>query len=209
MQTITDFIEKEYGSRNWVLHRRCAGIVERYGKDVICLTQKQYSRLEKMTDLANAENHNACPVIEKMLGSHDGAVNAIRTLLEAGFRVEYSPKCKLATLYADTLYQENIRSVRARYPDDSRDNLPGPTILPLRLVVSNTDICNPGYMLVKPIAILKMCACLDYQSCESDDWSNTVAYRLLDRIKDAAIQALPGYDDAPSDFYLPTLARAA
>jgi len=139
-------------------------------------------------------------------GDHRVAPVYVKGLSYTG--VKPSQQAKLATLYADTLYQENIRSVRARYPDDSRDNLPGPNILPLRLVVSNADICNPGYML-NPIAILSMCACLSYQSCETDDWSDTVAYRLLERIKDAAIQALPGYDDAPSHFSLPHLARAA
>jgi hypothetical protein len=50
------------------------------------------------------------------------------------------------------------------------------------------------------VHILKMCACLAYQSCETDDWDKTKAYELLQMIKDAAIRKLPGYEDAPWDY---------
>ena len=45
--------------------------------------------------------------------------------------IEHLCDYELGTLYADTLFQENIRSVRTRYPNDKRDELPGPCILPL------------------------------------------------------------------------------
>jgi hypothetical protein len=35
-------LSRVIGSQNWVLHRRTNRIVERYGKDVVCLTRKQY-----------------------------------------------------------------------------------------------------------------------------------------------------------------------
>ena len=92
---------------------------------------------------------------------------------------------ELATLYANVMQSENVRSVNIRYSDDFECE-------PLR--VSDADICRFN---LTPVHILKMCACLDYQSCESDDWESTVAYRLLQRIKDSAIDALPGYGAAP------------
>lgn len=119
---------------------------------------------------------------------------------------------ELATLYADTLFQENIRSVRARYPDDKRDSLPGPCILPLHIVVKSSHF-NDCRWVLEPVAILKMCDGLEYQSCETEDWKETVAYRLLQAIRRAAIRALPGYEAAPWDYDAPTkeevLARAA
>lgn len=107
---------------------------------------------------------------------------------------------ELATLYADTLFQENIRSVRARYPNDRRDDLPGPCVLPLHIVVRYEHFAHAKWRL-SPVAILKMCDGLEYQSCETEDWEQTVAYRLLQSIRRAAVRALPGYDKAPWDFY--------
>lgn len=105
----------------------------------------------------------------------------------------------LATIYADTLYQENVRSVRARYPADKWDDLPGPIVKPLHIVVSAGDECSPVYRL-KPVAILKMCDGLEYQSCETEDYRQSVGFDLLDSIRGAAIKLLPGYEDAPWDY---------
>ncbi len=44
--------------------------------------------------------------------------------------------------------------------------------------------------------VLKAVACLDYQSCESDDWETSEARAILEAIKSAAITSLPGYDEA-------------
>lgn len=113
---------------------------------------------------------------------------------------------RLASFYADLLYQENIRSVRARYPDDKWSDLPGPTIKPLHIVVSPEEAYR--MRLLPAVALLKLCDCLDYQSCETDDWHQTPAFELLDLIRRAAIHALPGYDKAPWDYYAEE-ARAA
>lgn len=108
---------------------------------------------------------------------------------------------ELATLYADTLFQENIRSVRARYPNDKRDELPGPCILPLHMVVGPEHFMHKNWR-IEPVAVLKMCDGLEYQSCETEDYRETLAYRLLNAIRRAAWQALPGYEDAPWDYYI-------
>ena|SRR3990167_2806110 len=114
---------------------------------------------------------------------------------------------ELATLYADTLFQENIRSVQTRYPNDKRDELPGPCVLPLHIVVKHEHFQHRKWVM-EPVAILKMCDGLEYQSCESDDWEQTVAYRLLQAIRNAAIHSLPGYEKAPWDYDV-SEARAA
>lgn len=114
--------------------------------------------------------------------------------------IEHLNDYELATLYADTLYQENIRSVRARYPDDKRDDLPGPCIKPLHIVVKSCDFQHIKYR-VKPVEILVMLNSWEYQSCETEDFKQTVAYRLAESIRRAAIRALPGYEAASAKFW--------
>jgi hypothetical protein len=52
------------------------------------------------------------------------------------------------------------------------------------------------------VQIIKLCNCLDYQSCETPDWKDTRAYALLDNIRERAIRELPGYDNAPWDLWI-------
>jgi hypothetical protein len=109
---------------------------------------------------------------------------------------------ELASAYADILYAENVRSVQARYPDDKSSDLPGPTIRQSHIVVSGQDQILAKYRL-PPVSLLKMCDCLEYQSCETEDYRETLGFELLDRIRGAAIKALAGYDDAPWDYTAP------
>lgn len=120
---------------------------------------------------------------------------------EAALRgIENLNDYELATLYADTLYRENVRSVAYRYPDCARDNLPGPLADAGFVDVSPRDLARRD-LLLQPVEILKMCDCLEYQSCETKDWPASVAHRLLNAIRRAAVRALPGYEDAPWDFW--------
>lgn len=114
---------------------------------------------------------------------------------------EQFSETKLANLYADVLYQENVRSVWHRYPDDARSELPGPCDDPGHVTITHRDEANPKLIRMPAVAILKMCDCLEYQSCETEDYRKSVAFALLNRIRDAAINLLPGYDDAPWDYY--------
>jgi hypothetical protein len=100
----------------------------------------------------------------------------------------------IASFYADILYQENIRSVQARYPQDSFETLPGPIEKEPALTVSWEEAQR---LRPDPVTVLKFCDCLEYQSCETEDWQQTAAFELLERIRKAAIRSLPGYDDAP------------
>jgi hypothetical protein len=104
----------------------------------------------------------------------------------------------VASFFANTLYQENIRSVWARYPDEKWESLPGPSVKPDSLTVTYTEAKRNWYL--KPIDILKMCDGLEYQSCETSDWRETLAYNLLTRIRHAAIAELPGYEEAPWEY---------
>lgn len=120
------------------------------------------------------------------------------------------PEAEIATYYANILYFENIRSVETRYPGDTFENLPGPIAKAEQLEVSTTELWSQFSdvrFTLKPVDILAMCACLDYQCCETNDWESTLAYKLVNRIKDAAIKQLPGYDDAPWEYTKPEIKR--
>lgn len=51
----------------------------------------------------------------------------------------------------------------------------------------------------RAVVILKALACLEYQSCDWTGWEESLPNRIVRRIRGAAINALPGYDDAPWD----------
>jgi hypothetical protein len=85
------------------------------------------------------------------------------------------------------LAAENVRSVCHRYQDDRAENYLG--------FVSGRGV--KPHVVVDPVTIIKLADCLDYQSCETDDWKETTAYRILQGIRSAAIRSLPGYDAAP------------
>jgi hypothetical protein len=91
-----------------------------------------------------------------------------------------------AELIANTLNFENYRSVNYRYDDNEQ---------PEKIIISIKDYDNPR--VTNPVHILKMADCLAYQSCETDDWYMTSAKEMIDEIRRAAIQELPGYDNAP------------
>ena len=83
------------------------------------------------------------------------------------------------------LFAENVRSVNARY--SLSDDQGGYVYRPV----------NSG--IIDPVRVIKSCDCLNYQSCETDDWRDTVAYALLQYIREKAIRALMGgnrYNDA-------------
>lgn len=108
----------------------------------------------------------------------------------------------LASAYANILYAANIRSVSVRYPNDKYDELPGPIEKPDEITVTHRHTNHVNWVL-EPVQILKMCDCLEYQSCEAEDWEQTTAYNLLHQIRKAAIRALQGYEDAPWDYWAP------
>ncbi len=103
---------------------------------------------------------------------------------------------------AINLARENIRSVKHRYPDDKDGNRPGPCLLDDEIeeaaaLYAAHFFVNPIYVMgLKSVTILKLSQCVDYQSCETNDWKDTLAYRQLERINYKAISDLPGYESA-------------
>jgi len=87
-------------------------------------------------------------------------------------------------LVANILKAENIRSVNARY-------------LESETAVACMIPANRFALPRDAVTILKLCDCLEYQSCDTDDYAETEAARLLMAIRNLAIRRLPGYDDAP------------
>ena len=109
---------------------------------------------------------------------------------------------KEITETARELMRENIRSVAHRYnePIDSRE-LAGPVPTPEAelIEVGFREYCN-----LEPVAILCMCDCLEYQSCETENYYDSPAFDLLKQIRRTAIHRLPGYDDAPWEYRKPS-----
>ncbi|OGT35667.1 MAG: hypothetical protein A3F11_07110 [Gammaproteobacteria bacterium RIFCSPHIGHO2_12_FULL_37_14] len=48
----------------------------------------------------------------------------------------------------------------------------------------------------KPVDFFKLCDCYEYQSCETNEYANSVADRAIFSLRKQLIRALPGYEDA-------------
>lgn len=106
---------------------------------------------------------------------------------------------RTAQSVAKGLARENIRSVAHRYPEDADGNRPGPCLKDADIeeaaaIYAAHFMANPPQLT--SIQVLKLSTSLDYQSCETDDWKDTLAWRQLDWINGAAIRSLPGYEEA-------------
>ena len=84
---------------------------------------------------------------------------------------------------AALLFAANVKSVNHRYDDNTPTD---------GYVYSHT----PPATGVPAVGIIKACNCLEYQSCEPDDWEESEARAALDTIRHAAACRLPGYEDA-------------
>jgi hypothetical protein len=51
--------------------------------------------------------------------------------------------------------------------------------------------------MLRPEWVISCCDCLRYQSCETDDYEQTAAYKVLDAIRESAIRQLVKLADAP------------
>lgn len=99
------------------------------------------------------------------------------------------------------LFAENVRSVLYRYPDDTLDSAPGP------IGPKGSFDHRAVNRVSDPVTIIKLCHCLEYQSCEAPDHKETVAFQLLQAIEAEAVRSLPGYDKAPWGIDAPCVAR--
>jgi hypothetical protein len=87
----------------------------------------------------------------------------------------------------EILHKANVDSVNYRYPQDT---------------------CEPPVWQWKPsgphaatlenlVKFLKALDCLEYQSCERNDWEESQAFKIIRTLRGMAINSLPGYDSAP------------
>ena len=83
-------------------------------------------------------------------------------------------------LIGQLLVDENHRSVNHRY--DEKDN--------------HKYKFNRYPRTLTPVEVIKACDCLIYQSCETDNWKVSRAYKIIRDIRESAINALPGMEDA-------------
>lgn len=84
---------------------------------------------------------------------------------------------------AQVLHAENVRSFQYRY------RMPAsPQGFSYRLELRG--------MQLAAIQVIRAAHCLDYQSCECDDWEATEAFATLQGLVDAAVRSLPEYGRA-------------
>jgi hypothetical protein len=86
-------------------------------------------------------------------------------------------------LIGSILLAQNVRSVNCRYKQSE--------------AIPEYHYTHVPFSDIDPVAVLKSIACLQYQSCETDDYEGSFAADILRRLEAAAINALPGYDAAP------------
>jgi hypothetical protein len=107
------------------------------------------------------------------------------------------------------LLAENERSVCHRYTDCVPGNCPGKIgeeaigykfrHMHELAMMQHTALC---------ITIIKACDCFDYQACETDDYGQSIACRMIKSIRHEAVHSLPGYDDAPWEIDRDRLAKS-
>lgn len=98
---------------------------------------------------------------------------------------------------AKVLAEANISSVEYRYPD-----LIGGSAKAFLSVESNEEYieeCQREFagQLPNATGVIKLINSLDYQSCEREDWEESLAYQYLNRMRTLATYNLPGYNEQP------------
>ena len=99
------------------------------------------------------------------------------------------------------LWRENVRSVVHRYglagtPEEASYEAD---------VAAYRFRRYPG---ISPVAVAKAVHCYAYQSCEHPEWDASQAHRVAERLRDAVLCGMAGYDAAPWGFDAPEQAIA-
>ena len=89
---------------------------------------------------------------------------------------------------AQVLVDENIRSLKERYPGYNLKEFLG--------VTGKIEFEFTNGKTFTPVEIIKLCDCYDYQACETGDYETTTANKVVDAIRQKAISMLNGYDQA-------------
>lgn len=85
------------------------------------------------------------------------------------------------------LWQENVKSVNARYREQ--------TDLAL-YTITERDVIYSDWQEIQPVEVIKACHCLEYQSCEHSGWQQSEAKAIIDTLIKASCTALVGYSKA-------------
>lgn len=101
---------------------------------------------------------------------------------------------------ATTMFNECVRSVMYRYPQDAEGDLPGRIGYTTRLRDDHRWALIAGETF-EPGRVIAAVHCLDYQSCETPDWESTPAYGYLQAIQRHVYAAAGIPIDAPYDVY--------
>lgn len=86
------------------------------------------------------------------------------------------------------LADENTASVAYLYRQEA-DPRPEPEIMQIAYEAATTRRDD----LPSTIEAAKLLACLEYQSCERDEWETTPAYRWINRLRADLLMNAPGY----------------
>lgn len=86
------------------------------------------------------------------------------------------------TLIANILTTANVEALHVRYGDDH--------------VGSAVKYKPEATSHMSPVSIIKLCDCFNYQASEVKDYEGTPAAKIIDSIRNTAIDHLPGYNDA-------------
>lgn len=76
-----EWLAARLGTRNWVVARRTARLVERYGDDVVCLSQERISSLRETYHEERRET-----LIGQLANEYGVAVDVLREAFELGRR---------------------------------------------------------------------------------------------------------------------------
>jgi hypothetical protein len=86
------------------------------------------------------------------------------------------------------LWLENARAIRTRYAD--AEEASGEALNAMRTYAWTEQKRSA-------VHVIKQCDCYSYQTSELPDWEASWAKRAAAAIREAAIGALPGYEEAP------------
>lgn len=102
---------------------------------------------------------------------------------------KHDVECGDFTEIGRILLRENAKSVNCRYDNAEPQAFEQAESYRFRFTIKP--------IAQSAVAVIKQAHCLDYQSCEHDEWSDSLAKKILDAIISHATHRLPGYDAAP------------
>jgi len=104
----------------------------------------------------------------------------------ASYYVNQCDKGQDPMLTAEILAQANLDSLAARYNDDAED--------PEYITECQQLAASAYWHTYDPLQVIKSAMCYEYQTCEIEDYENTAAARICERIQSHALRAVPGMD---------------